>query len=90
MTFREKRTESQHVEGKCLDVLEHAKNIAKTNDVMVARLGYREVATHYGCVYTNDGYRAMEESRLRGERRTQCALHWVLGVRYDSVTLMSD
>ncbi|WP_231186361.1 hypothetical protein [Haladaptatus sp. DYF46] len=28
---------------------------------MVARLGYREVATHYGCAYTNDGYRVMEE-----------------------------
>jgi hypothetical protein len=28
---------------------------------MVARLGYREVATHYGCAYKNDGYRVMEE-----------------------------
>ncbi|SIR97528.1 hypothetical protein SAMN05421858_4896 [Haladaptatus litoreus] len=57
MNFREKRAESQQVEDKYLDVLEHAK----TNDVMVARLGYREVATHYGCAYTNDGYRVMEE-----------------------------
>jgi hypothetical protein len=32
---------------------------------MVARLGYREVATHYGCAYTNDEYRVMEE---RAER----------------------
>lgn len=39
----------------------HAKNVAKTNDVMVARLGYREIATHYGCAYTNDGYQMKEE-----------------------------
>ncbi|WP_254663167.1 hypothetical protein [Haladaptatus sp. W1] len=45
MNFREKRAESQQVEDKHLDILEHAKNVAKTNDVMVARLGYREVAT---------------------------------------------
>lgn len=32
---------------------------------MVARLGYREVATHYGCAYTNDGYRVMEEMAER-------------------------
>jgi hypothetical protein len=49
------------VEDKYLNVLEHAKNVPKTNDVMVARLGYREVATHYGCAYENDGYRVMEE-----------------------------
>ena len=61
VNFREKRAESQQVEDKYLNVLEHVKNVAKTNDVMVARLGYREVATHYGCAYTNDGYRVMEE-----------------------------
>jgi hypothetical protein len=32
---------------------------------MVARLGYREVATHYGCAYKNDGYRVMEEMAER-------------------------
>jgi hypothetical protein len=48
-----------------IDALEHAKNVAKTNDVMVARLGYREVATHYGCAYKNDGYRVMEEMAER-------------------------
>ncbi|MGA9399826.1 hypothetical protein [Haladaptatus sp.] len=47
------------------NVLEHAKNVAKTNDVMVTRLNYREVATHYGCTYTNDGYRVMEEMAER-------------------------
>ncbi|WP_266081244.1 hypothetical protein [Haladaptatus caseinilyticus] len=41
------------------------KNVAKTNDEMVARLGYREVATHYGCAYKNDGYRVMEEMAER-------------------------
>jgi hypothetical protein len=61
VNFREKRAESQQVEDKYLDVLEHAKNVAKTNDVMVTRLSYREVETHYGCAYTNDGYRVMEE-----------------------------
>ncbi|WP_458190922.1 hypothetical protein [Haladaptatus sp. NG-WS-4] len=65
MNFREKRAESQQIEDKYLDVLEHAKNVAKTNDVMVARLGYREVATHYGCAYKNDGYRVMEEMAER-------------------------
>ncbi|WP_245800221.1 hypothetical protein [Haladaptatus litoreus] len=65
MNCREKRAESQHVENKYLNALEHAKNVAKTNDVMVARLGYREVATHYGCAYTNDGYRVMEEMTER-------------------------
>jgi hypothetical protein len=35
------------------------------NDVIVARLGYREVATHYGCAYKNDGYRVMEEMAQR-------------------------
>ncbi|GAA0249584.1 hypothetical protein ACFFQF_31775 [Haladaptatus pallidirubidus] len=65
VNFREKRAESQQVEDKYLDVLEHAKNVAKTNDVMVARLGYREVATHYGCAYKNDGYRVMEEMAER-------------------------
>ncbi|WP_435158414.1 hypothetical protein [Haladaptatus sp. DFWS20] len=65
VNFREKRAESQHVEDKYLDVLEHAKNVAKTNDVMVARLGYREVATHYDCAYKNDGYRVMEEMAER-------------------------
>ena len=45
---------------------------------MVARLGYREVATHYGCAYKNDGYRVMEEmaERVPGvtykESRTLC------------------
>jgi hypothetical protein len=78
VNFREKRAESQQVEDEYLDVLEHAKNVAKTNDVMVARLGYREVATHYGCAYTNDGYRVMEEmaERVPGvtykESRTLC------------------
>ena len=78
VNFREKRAESQQVEDKYLDVLEHAKNVAKTNDVMVARLGYREVATHYGSAYTNDGYRVMEEmaERVPGvtykESRTLC------------------
>ncbi|WP_435159848.1 hypothetical protein [Haladaptatus sp. DFWS20] len=78
MNFREKRAESQQVEDKYLDVLEHAKNVAKTNDAMVARLGYREVATHYGCAYKNDGYRVMEEmaERVPGvsykESRTLC------------------
>ncbi|WP_423743125.1 hypothetical protein V5735_00225 (plasmid) [Haladaptatus sp. SPP-AMP-3] len=78
MNFREKRAESQQVEDKYLNVLEHAKNVAKTNDVMVARLGYREVATHYGCAYKNDGYRVMEEmaERVPGvtykESRTLC------------------
>ena len=78
VNFREKRAESQQVEDKYLDVLEHAKNVAKTNDVMVARLGYREVATHYGCAYKNDGYRVMEEmaERVPGvtykESRTLC------------------
>jgi hypothetical protein len=61
VNFREKRAESQQVEDNYLDVLKHTKNVAKTNDVMVARLGYREVATHYSCAYTNDGYRVMEE-----------------------------
>jgi hypothetical protein len=42
-------------------VLEHAKNVAKTNDVMVVWLSYREVVIHYGCAYKNDGYRVMEE-----------------------------
>ncbi|WP_227380256.1 hypothetical protein [Haladaptatus halobius] len=65
VNFREKRAESQQVEDKYLNVLEHAKNVAKTNDVMVARLGYREVATHYGCAYKNDGYRVMEEMAER-------------------------
>ncbi|SIR96852.1 hypothetical protein SAMN05421858_4835 [Haladaptatus litoreus] len=78
VNFREKRAESQQVEDKYLDVLEHAKNVAKTNGVMVARLGYREVATHYSCAYKNDGYRVMEEmaERVPGvsykESRTQC------------------
>ena len=61
VNFREKRAESQQVEDKYLDILKHAKNVAKTNDVMVAQLGYREVATHDGCAYQNDGYRVMEE-----------------------------
>jgi vacuolar-type H+-ATPase subunit I/STV1 len=65
INFREKRAESQQVEDKYLDVLKHAKNVAKTNDVMVARLGYRDVATHYGCAYKNDGYRVMEEMAER-------------------------
>ncbi|GKZ15259.1 hypothetical protein HAL_31400 [Haladaptatus sp. T7] len=43
-----------------MNVREHAKNVAKTNDAMVARAGHREVATHYSCAYTNDGYRVME------------------------------
>jgi chromosome segregation ATPase len=79
VNFREKRAESQQVEDKYLNVLEHAKNVAQTNDVMVARLGYREVATHYGCAYKNDGYRVMEEmaERVPGvtykESRTLCA-----------------
>ncbi|WP_227377235.1 hypothetical protein [Haladaptatus halobius] len=77
VNFREKRAESQQVEDKYLNVLEHAKKVAKTNDVMVARLDYREVATHYGCAYKNDGYRLMEEmgDRVPGvsykESRTQ-------------------
>ncbi|WP_435158356.1 hypothetical protein [Haladaptatus sp. DFWS20] len=65
MNFREKRAESQQNEDKYLDVLEHAKNVANTNDVMVARIGYREVATHYGCAYKNDGNRVMEEMAER-------------------------
>ncbi|WP_435157505.1 hypothetical protein [Haladaptatus sp. DFWS20] len=65
VNFREKRAESQQVEDKYLNVLEHAKNVAKTNDVMVAQLGYREVATHYGCAYKSDGYRVMEEMAER-------------------------
>ena len=78
VNFCEKRAESQQVENKYIDVLEHAKNVAKTNDVMVTRLGYREVATHYGCSYNNDGYRVMEEmaERVPGvtykESRTRC------------------
>ncbi|WP_227378383.1 hypothetical protein [Haladaptatus halobius] len=28
---------------------------------MVAQLGYREVATHYGYAYKNDSYRVMEK-----------------------------
>ncbi|MFH5801860.1 hypothetical protein [Haladaptatus sp. CMAA 1911] len=36
VNFREKRAESQQVEDKYLNALEHAKNVAKTNDVMVA------------------------------------------------------
>jgi hypothetical protein len=49
LNFREKRTESQQVEDKYLNVLEHAKNVAKINDSMVARLGYRvmEEMTEY-------------------------------------------
>ncbi|WP_227377894.1 hypothetical protein [Haladaptatus halobius] len=70
MNFREKRAESQRVEDKYLNVLEHAKNIAKTNDVMVARLGYREVATHYGCAYKNDGYRVSPKSAARSNAAT--------------------
>lgn len=71
---------NRRVEDKYLNVLEHAKNVAKTNDVMVAWLGYREVATHYGCAYMNDGYRAMEKMvervpsvsrNLLAERRTR-------------------
>jgi DNA integrity scanning protein DisA with diadenylate cyclase activity len=79
VNFREKRAESQQVEDKYLNVLEHAKKVAEANDVMVARLGYREVATHYGCAYKNDGYRVMEEmaERVPGvtykESRTLCA-----------------
>jgi hypothetical protein len=33
--------------------------------MIVTRLGYREVTTHYGCAYTNDGYRVMEEMAER-------------------------
>ena len=51
----------KQVENKYLNVLEHTKNVAKTNDVMVARLGYREVATHDRSAYKNDGYRVMEQ-----------------------------
>jgi DNA integrity scanning protein DisA with diadenylate cyclase activity len=65
INFREKRAESQQVEDKYLNVLEHAKKVAETNDVMVARLGYREIATHYSCAYKNDGYRVKEEMTER-------------------------
>ncbi|SIR65214.1 hypothetical protein SAMN05421858_3134 [Haladaptatus litoreus] len=43
---------------------------------MVTRLGYREVATHYGCAYTNDGYRVMEEmaERVPGQERSPTTL----------------
>jgi DNA integrity scanning protein DisA with diadenylate cyclase activity len=78
VNFREKCAESQQVEDKYLDVLEHAKNVAQTNDVMVARLGYREVATHYDCAYKNDGYRVMEEMAER-----------VLGVTYKELRTLS-
>ncbi len=52
---RRNRTENQQVGEVYLDVLEHAKNVAETNDAMSARMDYRTVATHYGCAYTNDG-----------------------------------
>ena len=45
---------------------------------MIARLGYREVATNYGCAYTNDVYRVIEEMAERvpsvnyKESRTLC------------------
>ncbi|WP_435158105.1 hypothetical protein [Haladaptatus sp. DFWS20] len=44
-------------------------NVVKTNDVMVARLSYREVASHNDYAYKNDGYRVMEEltERVPGE-----------------------
>ncbi|WP_458190624.1 hypothetical protein [Haladaptatus sp. NG-WS-4] len=48
-----------------INVLTYAKNVAKTDDVLVARLGFREVSTHYGCAYKNDGYRVMEEMAER-------------------------
>jgi hypothetical protein len=65
VNFREKRAESQQIEDKYLNVLKHAKNVGEANDVMVARLDYQEVATHYGCAYKNDGYRVMEEMAER-------------------------
>jgi hypothetical protein len=40
------------------------KSVAQ-NQPKVAQLGYREVATHYGCAYKNDGYRVMEEMSER-------------------------
>ncbi|WP_227379732.1 hypothetical protein [Haladaptatus halobius] len=62
---KQPRLKRVQVEDKYLDVLEHAKNVAQMNDVMVSQLGYREVAAHYGCTYKNDGYRVMEEMAER-------------------------
>ncbi|WP_227378391.1 hypothetical protein [Haladaptatus halobius] len=73
-----KARESQQVEDKYLDVLERAKNVTKTKDVMVALSRYREVAAHYGCTYKNDRYRVMEE---RAER--------VPGVSYKESQMLS-
>ncbi|MFC6764645.1 hypothetical protein [Natrinema soli] len=65
MNFREKRAESQQVEDKYLAVLQAGKNLAAEHETMVARMGYRKVATRYGCAYKNDGYRVMEEMAER-------------------------
>jgi hypothetical protein len=32
------------------------KERCQENDVMVAQVGYREVATHFDCAYKNDDY----------------------------------
>jgi len=65
LNFREKRPESASVNEKYLRVLGRAEEKADEIENNIVHLDYREVATHYGCAYKNDGYRVMEEMEER-------------------------
>ena len=50
---------------KYVRVLGRAEEKARETGSQTVYLNYREVATHYGCVYATDGYRVMEEMAER-------------------------
>ena len=61
LDFKEQTPENASVTQKYLRVLGRAEEKAEEFGQNRAYLNYREVASHYGCAYKNDGYRVMEE-----------------------------
>ncbi|WP_458208534.1 hypothetical protein [Haladaptatus sp. NG-SE-30] len=61
LDFTTQRPEKDSIHEKYLNVLGRAEEKTRESGSPVVYLNYREVATHYGCAYTTDGYRVMEE-----------------------------
>ncbi|WP_435156767.1 hypothetical protein [Haladaptatus sp. DFWS20] len=61
LDFTTKRPANSSIHEKYLHVLGRAEEKARETGTQIVFMNYREVATHYGCAYTTDGYRVMEE-----------------------------
>ncbi|WP_458190564.1 hypothetical protein [Haladaptatus sp. NG-WS-4] len=65
LDFTTKRPTNASIHEKYLHVLGRAEEKAREINTDVIYLNYREVATHYGCAYTTDGYRLTSSTRLK-------------------------